>query len=778
MLRNKDHSTAFPALSHGPSAVIENVSRRSLLKGMTGLVLAMYVPPVDQALAFPHYPNAGQGLPNGVVGDPRIFVSIDVDGAVTIVAHRAEMGTGSKTSIPMIIADEMGADWSRVTIVQAPGDELRYGNQSTSGSRGIRHHIQPAREMGAALRYMLEQTAARRWGVGIDQVVAVVHNVMNKRFNISLSYGELAEAAMAFSVPPRHMLRFKDEAEFRYIGRGGVRIYDLHDITTGKAVYAADVNLPGMKYAVVARPPVVGGRVRSLDYSRAKAIPGVEAIVRIPRASLGAKFRPLGGVAVIGANTWAAIQGCGALDIGWNDGPHASYLTSTYEKELRASANQPGRPVRNQGDVETALAGAATVFAREYYQQHNVHATMEPPAAMANFADGRCEVWGSLQDPYGARIEIADFLGIDATRVKVNVTLGGGGYGRKSNCDFAIEAAFLSREVGAPVRVQWTREDDIQHGFHHTTSVERVEIGLDAGKKPIAWRQRSAAPSFWSTFAPDEGRQHPEEIGMGLEDMPFNIPNVRAEECKALAHTRIGWYRAASHIPRALAQQSIVAELATELGRDQKDFLLEMIGAPRQLDWRSAGLKRDFWNHGELTSVFPIDTGRLRNVIELAAEKAGWGKALPAGEGFGIAAHRSFVTSVAAVVHAQVDAEGNVRVPEAHVAVDCGYVANPDRVRALLEGAAVFGMTIALHSGITFDNGAVQESNFHDYPMVRSDNFPENVHVHIVKHPFSVHATGVSESGIPPFVAALVNAIANASGKRIRNLPIGEQLKA
>src|SRR3546814_246206 len=263
---------------------------------------------------------------------------------------------------------------------------------------------------------------------------------------------------------------------------------------------------------------------------------------------------------------------------------------------------------------------------------------------------------------------------------------------------------------------------------------------------------------------------------MGLEDMPYDIPNVRAEQCRAYAHTRVGWYRSVSNIPRAFAIQSITAELAHELGRDDKDFLLEMIGAPRKLDWQAAGLAQPFWNNGEPNEHFPIDTGRLRHVVELAADKAGWGRSLPAGEGLGIAAHRSFVSYVATVVHVKVDEEGRVQVPEAHVAVDCGFVANPERVQSQMQGACVFGMTAALYSGITLENGAVVESNFHDYEMVRADAFPQVVHTHIVEHPFAVHATGVGEPGVPPFLPALTNAIFNATGKRIRNLPIRDQL--
>lgn len=755
--------------------VIGKVGRRAFLQGGAAFALAVQFLPFD-AKAYEPYAHGGQGMPHGVVNNPLIFVAIDRDGTVTIKAHRSEMGTGSRTSIPMVVADEMEADWTRVRVVQAEGDEKKYGNQDTDGSRSLRHHIQPARDIGAAVRRMLEEAAAQRWQTDVANVRAVNHEVVHKSLGVALGYGELAEAAMALPVPARADLRFKDEKEFRYIGKGQVKIVDLHDITTGKAVYAADVRLPGMLTAVVARPPVVGGSVKSFDAAAAEAVPGVVKVVEVPGSGLGSKFKPLGGIAVVARSTWAAINGRDALAIEWDAGPHGTANTKDQERELRASASAPGTPVRNQGDAEAALASAARVFTREYYQQHMAHAPMEPPAAVASFAGGKCEVWGCLQSPYGARVDIADFLGLGEEDVTVHVTLLGGGFGRKSKCDFAIEAAYLSREVGAPVRVQWTREDDIRHSFYHTTAVEKIDIGLDAANKPVAWRHRSAQPSFLSTFAPDDGVQHPVEIGMGLEDMPFDVANVRAEQCKAYAHTRVGWYRAVSHIPRAFAINSIAAELAHELGRDQKDFLLELIGAPRKLDWQAAGLSQDFWNHGEPTSEFPPDTGRLRNVIELAAAKAGWGRTLPAGEGLGIAGHRSFVSYIATAVRVRVGDGGRVEVPEAHVAIDCGFVANPERVQSQMQGACVFGMTAAMYSAITLENGAVVESNFHDYEMARADSAPLVVHTHIVEHPFAVHATGVGEPGVPPFLPALTNAIFNATGKRIRNLPIRDQL--
>ena len=771
------HFSPSPLPASG-QAIIQNVSRRAFLKGTTGLVVALQLMPFGTAEAFPAYPHGGQSMPNGVVNDPHVFVSIDADGTVTIVAHRSEMGTGSRTSLPMIIADEMEANWDRVKIVQAEGDEKKYGNQDTDGSRSQRHHIQPAREIGAAVRHMLEDAAAREWGVSMDDVQAIGHEVVHNSLGRRLGYGHLAKAAMELPTPARDALRFKDEREFRYIGKGKIQITDLHDITTGKAVYGADVRLPGMKVAVIARPPVAGGKVKALDSTAAMAIKGVERIEQLDSTIPPAKFAPQGGVAVIAANTWAAIQGRDALKIEWDDGPHAGFSTPAYRKELEASAGAPGKVVRDQGDAEGALTGAARVFTRSYYQPHMAHAPMEPPAALANVAGGKAEIWAPAQSPYAVRIDIAEALGMKEEDVTVHVTLLGGGFGRKSKGDFATEAAVLSRRMGAPVLVQWTREDDIRHSFYHTTSVEKIDIGLDAANKPVAWRHRSAAPSFLSTFAPDEGHKHPIEIGMGLADMPFDIPNVRCEDCKALAHTRVGWYRAVSNIPRAFAVQSIVAELAHELGKDQKDFLLEMIGSPRIVDLKASGMPEDLWNYGEPYEEFPNDTGRLRNVVELAAAKAGWGKTLPEGEGLGIAVHRSLVSYVAAVVRARVDKDGTVRVPEVHVAIDCGFVANPERVRSQIQGACVFGMTAAMYSGITFENGAVQESNFHDYQMVRADNFPEVVHTHIVPHGFETHATGVGEPGVPPFLPALTNAVFNATGKRVRDLPIGDQLKA
>jgi isoquinoline 1-oxidoreductase beta subunit len=433
---------------------------------------------------------------------------------------------------------------------------------------------------------------------------------------------------------------------------------------------------------------------------------------------------------------------------------------------------------RSEGDPDAAFAGAARVISAEYYQPHMAHIPMEPPVALANVAGGKVEIWAPVQSPYGTRQDVAETLGVPIEDVTVHVTLLGGGFGRKSKCDFVLEAALLSKEIGAPVRVQWTREDDVQHCFYHTTSVERIEAALDADGKVTGWRHRSVAPSILSTFAEDSGYQFFIEQGMGHVDMPFEIANVSVENGPALAHTRIGWFRSVSNVPRAFAVQSFAAELASELGRDQKEFLLELIGSDRIIDPKTQGFPEDFWDYGEPYDEFPIDTARLKHVVNVAADAAGWGKELPAGEGLGIAVHRSFVTYVATVVRVQVGEDGTVHVPEVHTAIDCGFAANPERIRSQIEGAAVMGMTLALNSAVTFKDGRAEQSNFFDYDVVRIDNFPEVVTTHIVEHPFEVHATGVGEPGVPPFAPALYNAIFNATGKRLRALPLGDQLKA
>ncbi|WP_407188441.1 molybdopterin cofactor-binding domain-containing protein [Bradyrhizobium centrosematis] len=752
---------------------IEKVSRRSILKGLGitgGFVLAA---PVMSRQAFAYETGAGK-MPHGVVVDPRVFVSVAPDGIVTIVGHRSEMGTGVRTSLPLIVAEEMEADWSKVKVQQAHGDEVKFGNQDTDGSRSTRHYLIPMRQIGASARTMLEQAAAKRWGVPATEVKAVNHEIVHSASGRKLGFGELAADAAKESVPSIEGLKLKDPRDFRYLTKGQIGIVDLHDITTGKARYGADVRLPGMKYAVIARPPVTGGTLVSFDPEAALKVPGVEKVMKVQGWPWPSKFQPLGGVAVIARNTGAAIKGRDALKLTWDDGANGKYDSVAYRKELEEASRKPGLVVRKEGDADAALKGADKVIVGEYYIPHLAHVSMEPPVAVADVKGDKAEIWAPVQSPGGTRDDVAKTLGIPEGNVTVNVTLLGGGFGRKSKCDFALEAALLSKELGAPVKVQWTREDDVRNGFLHTVSAERIEAGLDKSGKVIAWRHRSVAPSIASTFAAGTVHQAPFEIGMGLADVPFEIANISCENPEAAAHTRIGWFRSVSNIPRAFAVQSMVGEIAQATGRDQKDMLLELIGSPRIVKPNV----KDLWNYGEPQESYPIDTARLRKVVELVAEKGEWGRQVPKGHGLGIAAHRSFVSYIATIVEVAVDDKGKLTVPRVDTAIDCGTYVNPERIASQIEGAAIMGLSLAKYGEITFKDGKVQQKNFDDFQVVRIDESPVVTNVYIVPPGPDTPPSGVGEPGVPPFAPALINAIFAATGKRIRSLPIGRQLEA
>ena len=764
-------------------ATITNVSRREFLHDVTaggGFALAVTLPGATRVAEALRTGTAAASPADPF--NPNVYVRIDADGTVTVVAHRSEMGQGVRTGLPMALADELEADWSKVRIEQAIGDEARFktgtyvdgpGTQNTDGSRSLRHFLRPLREAGATARAMLEAAAAQRWSVPLTEVEARFHQVVHRPSGRTVAYGDLVAIARDLPVPPKEQVRLKPPSAFRYIGKE-VPIVDLFDITTGRGKYGIDQVQPGMKYAVVARPPVYGGRVTSVDSSAAEAVAGVERVVRLEGTPPPSGFLPLGGVAVVARNTWAAIQGRSKLKITWDDGPNGTYDSTAYRAQLEAAATRPGKVVRNEGDVDAALGGAARRVTADYYVPHLAHATMEPPAALAVVADGHCEVWAPTQNPQGTRDTLAKVLGIPSDRVRVNVSLLGGGFGRKSKPDFIVEAALLSREVGAPVKVLWTRDDDMHHGYYHTVTAQHLEAGLDARGRTVAWLHRTVFPSIPSTFAPGVTHASDGELGLGFVDLPYDIPNIRCENPEAEAHVRIGWYRSVANIQHAFAVNSFASELAHAAGRDPKDYLLELIGPPRRVDLTRGGVK--YVNYGDPIDLYPIDAGRLRKVVELVAERAGWGRKLPAGRGRGIAVHRSFVTYVATVVEVEVGKAGEISLPRVDVAVDCGFVVNPDRVRSQMEGACIMGLSNTLYGQVTFRDGRAQQSNFNDYPVVRINAAPRETRVHIA--PGGDLPGGVGEPGVPPLAPALCNAIFAATGKRIRNLPIGTQLGA
>ena len=744
-------------------ATVVNCSRRGFLK--TGalaagsvFVLGLSAGRAEAATGATEGAGALRGEMDEAVFRPNVFVALDEQGNVWLVNSRTEMGQGTKTGMIATLADEMDADWSRVKPVQAEGHE-KFGPQSTGGSQSVRLFFQDWRKAGATARAMLISAAAASWAVPEAECETGLHLVRHKPTGRTLGYGELARAASALPVPTAPTL--KDRSQWRYIGKP-LHGVDNRAIASGRAIYGADMRLPGMKYAVVARSPVLGGTLRSFDDRAARAVPGVLDVFEIPRYQGAPGNQALGGVAVVATNTWAAMKGRTALVLDWDPGANVVYSSDTYRGTLLESVSKPGRVERNQGDVDAALAGAAKVIEATYYTAMLSHAQFEPPATVAWLKpDGTAEMWCATQGPQAARTLAAEVFGIDKEKLTLHMTLVGGAFGRKGLPDFSPEAAHVARRVEGPVCVQWTREDDMRHGYYHPPAAQHLKAGVDANGKVTAWLHRSSYPAIGATFTEGElygGTQ-------GSREVMFAVPNLRIENGPAPAHVRIGWLRSVMAVHHGFGIGAFVGELAHALGRDQKQMWLDLLGPDRMVEELFTNGRGPY---GEPIATHPIQSGRMRGVIELAATKAGWGKTLPAGHGLGIAAHYSFWGYAAFVVHASVEGT-RVRVHRVDASIDCGTIVNPDRVTAQQEGAVIFSLSHALYGEVLAKDGAITTGNYDDFRLLEMRDTPE-IHVHLVES--TAPPGGVGEPGIPPMMPALTNAILAATGKPVRELPI------
>lgn len=733
---------------------VQTVSRRGFLGGIFSagaVIVGVRVLP-EALLAAPTADTAAW--------HPSVYLGLEPDGTVIIVAHRSEMGTGIRTVLPTVVADEMEADWKRVKIEQALGNQ-KYGSQNTDGSCSIRDFYDAMREAGASARMLLERAAAKKWNVPESECKANQHFVTHAKSGNKLGYGELVAIAATLPLPKKEELKFKSPADFKYVGKS-LQIADLSDMTNGKAIFGMDAAIPGMLYASIEHPPVLGAKLKSVDDSAAKAVKGVAGVFTLDTVTPPVLFKPLGGVAVLADNTWTAMQARKKLKLEWESGANAIFESGAYRQKMIDLSRQPQKVARKSGDVDAAFQGAKKVLEAQYYTPLLSHVPMEPPVALADYKDGKVEAWTCTQNPQEVQTTVAAALGIKPEAVTCHVTLLGGGFGRKSKPDYVAEAALLSKKAGKPVKVVWSREDDIKFDYFHSTAAMYMKAALDEKGLPSAWLQRSVFPPIASIFNPAAPAAF--ELGMGWTDVPFDIPNFQAENALVPAHVRIGWMRSVGNVYHAFAVHSFLDELADAAGQDRIHYFLKTLGSDRIL----------FAKPGDQKGAKPgqsFDTARLRRVVELVAEKSNWAKYKPAkGRALGFAAHRSFLTYVATVVEVEVDSAGKLHIPQVHMAIDCGQVMNEDRVKSQFEGAAVFGTSLAMMGEITAADGRIVQGNFNNFPVARINEAPKMTHVHIVKS--TLDPTGVGEPGVPPIAPAICNAIYAATGKRIRELPV------